>query len=109
MRGELKTSGMTKYPSRVVDGELRKRLSVTGAVLIDGPKAVGKTFTASRVAKTALGVATDHAVRAALGMQPEQPFTYRTPTCSTNGRGPRSFGTWFAVPLMTTTRRACTS
>jgi hypothetical protein len=30
----------------VVDGELRDRMSVMGAVLVDGPKALGKTFAA---------------------------------------------------------------
>lgn len=70
---------MTKYRLRVVDAELRHRLSVTGAVLVDGPKAVGKTFTASRVAKTVLRVDIDRAVRAALEVQPEQLFSYPTP------------------------------
>lgn len=70
---------MTKYRLRVVDAELRHRLSVTGAVLVDGPKAVGKTFTASRVAETVLRVDIDRAVRAALEVQPEQLFSYPTP------------------------------
>lgn len=70
---------MTEYRPRVVDAELRRRLSVTGAVLVDGPKAVGKTFTASRVAETVLRVDIDRAVRAALEVQPEQLFSYPTP------------------------------
>lgn len=56
---------MTEYRPRVVDAELRDRLSVTGAVLVDGPKAVGKTSTASRVAETVLRVDVDRAARAA--------------------------------------------
>lgn len=63
----------------MVDAELRDRLTVTGAVLVDGPKAVGKTFTASRVAETVLRVDVDRAVRAALEVQPEQLFAYPTP------------------------------
>jgi hypothetical protein len=35
-----------RYHSRVVDSELRQRLSSTGAVVIEGPKACGKTATA---------------------------------------------------------------
>ncbi len=70
---------MTEYRSRVVDAELRDRLSVTGAVLVDGPKAVGKTFTASRVAETVLRIDVDRAVRAALEVRPEQLFTYPIP------------------------------
>jgi predicted AAA+ superfamily ATPase len=63
----------------VVDAELRERLSVTGAVLVDGPKAVGKTFSASRVAATVLRIDVDRAVRAALDAHPDQLFTYPTP------------------------------
>lgn len=70
---------MTEYRSRVVDAELRDRMSVMGAVLVDGPKAVGKTFTASRVAETVLRVDVDRAARAALEVHPEQLFTYSTP------------------------------
>lgn len=50
-----------------------------GAVLIDGPKAVGKTFTASQVARTALRMDVDRAARAALEVHPAQLFTYPTP------------------------------
>jgi uncharacterized protein len=38
------------YRSRVVDAELRERLGARGAVLIEGPKACGKTETARQVA-----------------------------------------------------------
>ena len=89
---------MTKYRSRVVDAELRDRLSVTGAVLVDGPKAVGKTFTASRVAETVLRVDVDRAVRAALQVQPELLFSYPTPIL---------FDEWQEVPeLWNLVRRA---
>jgi predicted AAA+ superfamily ATPase len=40
------------YLPRVVDRELAAALSRAGAVLIEGPKASGKTLTASRVART---------------------------------------------------------
>lgn len=70
---------MTKYRSRIADAELSDRLSVMGAVLIDGPRAVGKTSTGSRIARTVLRVDVDRAVRAALEIRPEQLFTYPTP------------------------------
>lgn len=40
------------YRTRVVDLELRERLSAIGAVLIEGPKACGKTETATQEAAT---------------------------------------------------------
>jgi len=70
---------MAKYRSRVVDAELRDRMAVTGAVLVDGPKAVGKTSTAMQMAATVLRVDIDRAARAALEVQPEVLFTYPTP------------------------------
>ncbi len=70
---------MTEYRLRVVDAELLDRMTVTGAVLVDGPKAVGKTFTASRVAETVLRVDVDRAARAALEVHPEQLFSHPTP------------------------------
>jgi predicted AAA+ superfamily ATPase len=79
MSDELWISSVTEYRSRVVDAEFRDRLSAMGAVLVDGPKAVGKTFTASRVAETVLRIDVDRAVRAALEVRPEQLFTYPTP------------------------------
>lgn len=71
---------------------------MTGAVLVDGPKAVGKTFTATRVVETVLRVDVDRAVRAALEVQPEQLFTYPTPIL---------FDEWQEVPeLWNLVRRA---
>ena len=70
---------MTDYRSRVVDRELLQRLTAMGAVLIDGPKAVGKTRTAEQVARTVLRMDVDQAARAALEMAPEQLFENPTP------------------------------
>lgn len=50
-----------------------------GAVLIDGPKAVGKTSTAEQVAQTVLRMDVDRAARAALEIQPDQLFARSTP------------------------------
>ncbi len=50
-----------------------------GAVLVDGPKAVGKTSTAEQVAATVLRMDVDRSARAALEVQPEQLFSAPTP------------------------------
>ncbi|MBD3943936.1 ATP-binding protein [Microbacterium sp. NEAU-LLC] len=70
---------MVEYRPRVVDDELARRMSVMGAVLVDGPKAAGKTATASQVAQTVLRLDVDRSARAALQTYPEQLFTYPTP------------------------------
>jgi len=43
---------MANYVARIADHELDARLRVMGAVLIEGPKACGKTATASQIANT---------------------------------------------------------
>lgn len=70
---------MVAYRKRVVDAELNRRMSAMGAMLVDGPKAVGKTATASQLARTVVRIDTDRAVRAALEVHPEQLFTAPTP------------------------------
>lgn len=70
---------MTKYRPRVVDGELADRLSAMGAVLVDGPKAVGKTSTTEQVGATLVRMDVDRGARAALDVQPEQLFASPTP------------------------------
>ncbi len=70
---------MVTYRPRIVDAELQDLMRVMGAVLIDGPKAVGKTATASQVANTVLRVDTDPIARATLLAQPDRLFEYPTP------------------------------
>lgn len=41
---------MKKYRNRIVDSLLRDELDAMGAVLIEGPKACGKTSTAEQAA-----------------------------------------------------------
>jgi predicted AAA+ superfamily ATPase len=40
-----------EYKKRVIDGEIQRLLKISGAIVLVGPKAVGKTETASRYAK----------------------------------------------------------
>ncbi|MGB4272913.1 MAG: AAA family ATPase, partial [Propionicimonas sp.] len=70
---------MTSYRPRVVDAELRDLMGFMGAVLIDGPKAVGKTVSASQVARTVFRMEVDRAARAALETFPDQLFASPKP------------------------------
>ena len=45
---------MSEYKPRIADGILREKLEAIGAVLVEGPKACGKTTTAEQQAKSVL-------------------------------------------------------
>lgn len=70
---------MVHYLPRVADGELERRLRAIGAVVIEGPKACGKTWTASQYAKTTFRLDEDPALRALARNAPEQLFDHPTP------------------------------
>ena len=53
LRG-LKPSDM-RYLPRIVDAELAERLAATGAVVVEGPKACGKTATGRHAAASEVG------------------------------------------------------
>lgn len=65
---------MVNYRARVVDLELSRRLETIGAVLIECPKACGKTATATQVAKTIFRFDEDEAARIAVRLAPERLF-----------------------------------
>lgn len=65
---------MADYLPRITDGELQRRLRAIGAVVIEGPKACGKTRTASQYAKTTFRLDEDPALRALVRNAPEQLF-----------------------------------
>lgn len=67
------------YLARVCDGELTARLASAGAVLIEGPKACGKTATASRVARSVVRLDVDAGSRALVSAAPEVLFDQSTP------------------------------
>lgn len=67
------------YLPRVADGELAARLSSTGAVLIEGPKACGKTATASQVAQSTVRLDVDSGSRALVTAAPEVLFDQEPP------------------------------
>lgn len=59
------------YRERVLDGELAERLSAIGAVLIEGPKACGKTESAIQKAATTYRFDVDSAARNAANLAPD--------------------------------------
>jgi len=58
------------YQPRVADAELRRRLTYAGAVVIEGPRACGKTETARRVARSAALLDVDTNVRQSIELDP---------------------------------------
>jgi hypothetical protein len=68
-----------RYSARVVDNELRQRLSSTGAVVIEGPKACGKTATARNLAASEVLLDVDENARQAVSVDPRLVLTGDTP------------------------------
>lgn len=67
------------YQRRVVDDELASRLGSSGAVLIEGPKACGKTATARQVAASEVLLDVDAAARLAVSVDPRLILVGATP------------------------------
>jgi predicted AAA+ superfamily ATPase len=68
-----------RYRQRVMDGMLQQRLRSSGAVLLEGPKACGKTFTAEQVTKSQVYLDVDEAAREALAVDPALVLAQATP------------------------------
>ena len=60
---------MTYHP-RIVDRELDERLRATGAVVIEGPRACGKTTTAQQIAASEVRLDVDHMARRLASLEP---------------------------------------
>jgi len=67
------------YRPRIADSELARMRRALGAVLIEGPKACGKTETASQVARTIVRFDKDEAARAQVALDPDSLFAGGTP------------------------------
>jgi predicted AAA+ superfamily ATPase len=80
---------LVDYRPRVADGELALKLAAGGAVLIEGPRACGKTETASKAAYSEVRLDVDHAARAA-GLV--------DPATLLEGERPRLIDEWQLVP-----------
>jgi len=70
---------MADYLPRIADRELEERLGYIGAVLIEGPKACGKTVTATRQAKTVFRFDDDDVARSLVALAPHRLFDNPTP------------------------------
>lgn len=80
---------MRTYLPRTVDGELARALRTSGAVVIKGPRACGKTETARRVAASEIGLDQDTATTA---------LSAADPRLLLDGETPRLLDEWQAVP-----------
>ena len=79
------------YTPRFVDGELRRRLEAAGAVVIEGPKACGKTETAKRQARSVVLLDIDAQALAAARVDP---------TLVLDGAVPRLLDEWQTEPAI---------
>jgi len=80
-----------RYRDRVLDGELAERLSAIGAVLIEGPKACGKTESAIQKAVTTYRLDVDPAARNTASVAPELLL---------DGASPVLLDEWQVVPTL---------
>ncbi|HEX6780927.1 MAG TPA: DUF4143 domain-containing protein [Solirubrobacterales bacterium] len=79
------------YLARIVDQELKVRLAGTGAVVIEGARACGKTVTARSVAASEALLDTDHNMREAVTVNP---------TFVLEGETPRLIDEWQVAPVI---------
>ncbi len=79
------------YRPRFVDAELSSRLATVGAVLVEGPRACGKTATARHAARSEVLLDTDDQARAA-GLI--------APSVLLDGETPRLLDEWQLVPAL---------
>jgi predicted AAA+ superfamily ATPase len=68
-----------KYKERLSDAELHRKLNASGAVLIRGAKACGKTESAKQIAKSVLNVDRDEQVQALMNTAPKRLLLGETP------------------------------
>lgn len=70
---------MVKYLPRIADRELAAYMEAMGAVLIEGPKACGKTVTASQFSNSIIRFDEDEAARALVALDPAALFSGEPP------------------------------
>lgn len=79
------------YKERISDKELQRKLKASGAVLIRGAKACGKTESAKQIAKSVLNVDRDVQVQALINTAPKRLL---------NGETPRLIDEWQVQPKL---------
>jgi predicted AAA+ superfamily ATPase len=90
LSGYLVTA-QSEYRPRVVDAELRDRLASSGAVVIEGPKACGKTATARQVAASEVLLDVDANARQAVAVDASLVL---------DGAAPRLIDEWQVEPAI---------
>ena len=99
---------MPDYRPRLAETDISSALSRVGAVLIDGARACGKTWTARRFARSEARV-DDPAVQLLAESAPATVLAAPLPACSTSGSMPRHCGTESAESATTGPSRANSS
>lgn len=79
------------YLPRVIDDELAQNLEWSGAVLLEGPKACGKTESALQIAQSLIRIDTDPRVA---------DFMKMNPTLVLEGKTPRLLDEWHVQPAL---------
>ena len=96
--GSVQYASSGDYVPRIADRELKRKLDSAATVLIEGPKACGKTATASQVANSRVLFDIDDNARQACSIDPSLVLA---------GETPRLFDEWQLVPnLWNHVRRA---
>ena len=85
------------YRTRIVEEELALLLGATGAVLVEGAKACGKTATAMQAAASAALLDVDANIRRTIDVDPGMVLRVRRRACSTSGSLHRQSGTMFGA------------
>ena len=68
-----------KYVPRIIDKELKEKLAAVGAVVIEGPRACGKTETARKIAASEVLLDVDKDARTLAEIDPAQALVGATP------------------------------
>ena len=79
------------YVPRIADGEMRRALGAAGWVVIEGPRACGKTWTGLRFARSAVRLDTDVDARALGAVEP---------SALLQGPAPRLIDEWQVLPAV---------
>lgn len=87
----MKQSYYPRYYPRIADRELADRLESAGVVVIEGPKACGKTAMARQVAESEVLLDVDENARRAIAVDPELVLT---------GAAPRLIDEWQVEPTI---------
>ncbi len=97
--GAEATMAPSGYLPRVVDGEMRRALRAAGCVVLEGPRACGKTWTGLRFATSAVRLDIDVDARTIGAVEPSALLA---------GTSPRLLDEWQVVPMLWNhVRHAC--